>query len=112
MTTKKSGTPGKAKVKRGGPVHQQPGQRPAKPIDYSPLQPMRPSKALAALVGPERVLFSEASGKVWAYVRRRGLLDRRDNSMINADAALKAILGKARASRVELTQAVKGELTP
>jgi hypothetical protein len=32
--------------------------------------------------------------------------------MINADAKLKAIVGKARVSRIEMTKAVRSELTP
>jgi len=78
----------------------------AKPIDYSPLFPMQPSKELAAIVGSQPLLHSEASRRVWMYVKAHRLQDPKDSLKIKPDDKLAAVVGKAALSTVELTQAV------
>ena len=95
------------KSNRKGSRNQQPPKQPASPpIDYSPLVPMQPSKALGEIVGPGKLLHSEASRRVWMYVKSRGLQDPTNKLMIKPDKKLAALVGEKALSTVELTRAV------
>jgi chromatin remodeling complex protein RSC6 len=50
---------------------------------------------------------TELTKKLWAYIKKNGLQDKKNRRMINADAALKAVFnGKSQVSMFEMTKLV------
>jgi upstream activation factor subunit UAF30 len=68
---------------------------------------VRPSAALAAIVGQEPLPRTEITKKLWAYIKAHGLQDARNKRQINADATLEPIFGgKPSVSMFELAKLV------
>ena len=74
------------------------------------MKPMTPSAALAAVVGAKALPRTEITRKVWEYVKKNSLQDKVQKRMINADAKLKEVLGKAQVSMFEMTKIISGHL--
>ena len=50
---------------------------------------------------------TELTKKLWAYIKKKGLQDKKNRRMINADAVLKPVFnGKAQVSMFEMTKLV------
>jgi chromatin remodeling complex protein RSC6 len=61
-------------------------------------QPLRPSRELAAVVGPAEPLpRGEVVRKVWAYIKQHGLQNPQNRREILADAKLAAVFGRKKA---------------
>ncbi len=63
---------------------------------------LKPSAALAAVIGDEPVLRTEATKKLWDYIKAHGLQDPADKRSIRADARLQAVFDKPSATMFEL----------
>ncbi|MFO1295993.1 MAG: SWIB/MDM2 domain-containing protein [Rubrivivax sp.] len=74
------------------------------------MKPMTPSAALAAVIGDKALPRTEVTKKVWEYIKKNGLQDKVKRTMINADAKLKDVLGKAQVSMFEMTKAISSHL--
>lgn len=75
------------------------------------MKPMTPSAALAAVVGAKALPRTEVTKKLWAYIKRNGLQDKKNRRMINADANLKAVFGgKSAVNMFEMTKLVSKHL--
>ena len=75
------------------------------------LQPVTPSKALAAIVGARPLPRTEVRRKLWAYIKKNGLEDPKRKSRINADAKLTVVFGgKKSVSMFEMTKLVSDNL--
>ena len=74
------------------------------------MKPMTPSAALAAVIGAKALPRTEVTRKVWEYIKKNGLQDKNAKTMINADAKLKAVLGKDQVSMFEMTKIISGHL--
>ena len=74
------------------------------------MKPMTPSAALAAIVGAKALPRTEITRKVWEYIKKNSLQDKVEKRMINADAKLKAVLGKDQVSMFEMTKIISGHL--
>ena len=75
------------------------------------MKPMTPSAALAEVVGSKAIPRTEVTKKLWAYIKRRNLQDKKNRRMINADAALKPVFGgKASVNMFEMTKLVNKHL--
>lgn len=74
------------------------------------MKPMTPSAALAAIVGAKALPRTEITRKVWEYIKKNSLQDKVQKRMINADAKLKEVLGKAQVSMFEMTKIISGHL--
>jgi chromatin remodeling complex protein RSC6 len=71
------------------------------------MKPLQPDAALGAVVGTKPLPRTEVTKKLWVYIKKNGLQDKKDKRMINADAALKAVFnGKAKVSMFEMTKLV------
>ena len=71
------------------------------------MKPVTPDGALAAVVGDKPLPRTELTKKLWAYIKKNGLQDKKNRRMINADAALKAVFGgKASVNMFEMTKLV------
>jgi upstream activation factor subunit UAF30 len=71
------------------------------------MKPVTPSSALAAVIGNKAVPRTEVVKKIWDYIKKNKLQDKKNKRMINADAALKVVFGgKNQISMFELAKVV------
>ncbi len=75
------------------------------------MKPVTPNAKLAAVVGDKPLPRTELTKKLWAYIKKNGLQDKKNKRMINADDALKAVFGgKAQVSMFDMTKLVSKNL--
>ena len=74
------------------------------------MKAMTPSAALAAIIGDKPLPRTEVTKKVWDYIKSNKLQDQAKKTMINADAKLKEVLGKAQVSMFEMTKLISSHL--
>ena len=75
------------------------------------MKPVTPNEKLAAIVGAAPLPRTELTKKLWAYIKKNGLQDKKNKRMINADDKLKAVCnGKAQVSMFEMTKLVSKHL--
>jgi chromatin remodeling complex protein RSC6 len=75
------------------------------------MKPVQPDEALAVVVGAKPLPRTELTKKIWAYIKKNGLQDKKVKTQINADDALKVIFGGKKAvSMFEMTKLVSGHL--
>ena len=71
------------------------------------MAPVTPDATLAAVVGSKPLPRTEMTKKLWAYIKKNDLQDKKNTRMINADDALKAVFGgKAQVSMFDMTKLV------
>jgi chromatin remodeling complex protein RSC6 len=76
------------------------------------MKPMTPSDTLAAVTGAKPLPRTEVAKKLWAYIKKNGLQDKKEKRWINADDTLKAIFGgKGRVNMFEMTKLVNKHLS-
>jgi chromatin remodeling complex protein RSC6 len=111
MAAKKKG--GKKAAKRSGGTKKAAKKSGAKKAKKSSgrkpnaafMKPVQPNEKLAAIVGPGAMPRTELTKKLWAYIRKNNLQDKKNRRMINADDKMKALFGgKSSASMFELTK--------
>ena len=72
---------------------------------------VQPSSDLAAIVGSEPIPRSEVTKRVWNYIKSKGLQDKANKRMINADDKLGPVFGgKKQVSMFEMTKLVNKHL--
>src|SRR5262249_37773479 len=91
-------------------------KKPAKKTARKPnaafMKAMQPSPALAKIVGDRPLPRTEVVKKLWAYVKKNNLQDKKEKRNINADDQLREVFGGKRAgSMVELTKPVDDTLS-
>jgi chromatin remodeling complex protein RSC6 len=75
------------------------------------MKPVQPDDKLAVVVGAKPLPRTELTKKLWAYIKKKGLQDKKVKTQINADDALKAVFnGKKSVSMFEMTKLVSGHL--
>jgi len=75
------------------------------------MKPMTPSAALSEVVGAKPIPRTEVTKKLWAYIKKNGLQDKKNKRMIKADDALKVVFGgKATVNMFEMTKLVNKHL--
>ncbi|MBI2358820.1 MAG: SWIB/MDM2 domain-containing protein [Deltaproteobacteria bacterium] len=75
------------------------------------MKPMQPDDALSAVVGSKALPRTQVTKKLWAYIKRNGLQDKKKRTMINADENLKAVFGgKKQVTMFEMTKLVNRHL--
>lgn len=74
------------------------------------MKPLTPSAELAAVVGDAPLPRTEVTKKLWEYIKLHNLQDPSAKTMINADAKLQAVFGKATVSMFEMTKLVGAHL--
>jgi upstream activation factor subunit UAF30 len=76
------------------------------------MKAMKPSPALAAVVGNSSMPRTEVTKKIWAYIKRNGLQDSKNKRNINADEKLRDVFGgKRTVSMFEMTRLVNKHLS-
>jgi chromatin remodeling complex protein RSC6 len=91
------------------------GDRMAKKTKRKPnaafMKPVTPSETLAEVVGGKPMPRTEVTKKLWAYIKKNGLQDKKNRRMINADAKLKAVFGgKSSVNMFAMTKLVSKHL--
>ncbi len=75
------------------------------------MKAMKPSAALAAVIGAEPLPRTEVTKKIWEYIKKHNLQDSANKRNINADAKLQPIFGKAQVTMFEMTKLVNAHLS-
>ena len=76
------------------------------------MKPVTPDATLAAVVGSNPMPRTELTKKLWAYIKKNGLQDKKVKTQINADDKLKAVFGgKTKVSMFEMTKLVSGHVS-
>ena len=76
------------------------------------MKPMTPSAALAKVVGDKAQPRTEIVKKIWVYIKKNGLQDKKEKRNINADENLKEIFGgKKQVTMFEMTSLVSKHLS-
>ena len=83
-------------------------KKPARKANAAFMKPVQPSEALAAVVGSKAIPRTEVTKKLWAYIKKNGLQDKKNKRrMINADDKLKVVFGgKASVNMFDMTKLV------
>ena len=75
------------------------------------MKPVTPSATLAVIVGAKPMPRTEVTKKLWAYIKKNGLQDKKNKRMINADDKLKAVFGgKGQVNMFAMTKLVSKHL--
>ena len=74
------------------------------------MKPLMPSAQLADVVGSKPIPRTEVIKKIWDYIKKNNLQDSKNRRMINADAKLKVLFGKAQISMFELAKIVNNHV--
>ena len=74
------------------------------------MKAMTPSAALAAVIGATASPRTEVTKKLWDYIKKHKLQDSVNRRLINADAKLKEVFGKAQVSMFEMAKLVQKHL--
>jgi chromatin remodeling complex protein RSC6 len=71
------------------------------------MKPVQPDAALSAVVGNKALPRTELTKKLWAYIKKNNLQDKKKKTNINADDNLKAVFGgKKTVTMFEMTKLV------
>ncbi|HUQ66001.1 MAG TPA: SWIB/MDM2 domain-containing protein [Flavitalea sp.] len=75
------------------------------------MAPLTPSPSLAEVVGSKPIPRTEIVKKIWEYIKKNNLQDKKNRRMINADAKLKPMFGnKDQISMFELAKVVNKQV--
>jgi upstream activation factor subunit UAF30 len=76
------------------------------------MKPVQPDDKLAVIVGPKPLPRTELTKKLWAYIKKKGLQDKKERRLINADDALRAVFnGKKQVNMFEMTKLVSKHIS-
>ena len=75
------------------------------------MKAMQPSAVLAEVVGDKPMPRTEVTKKLWAYIKKNGLQDKKNKRNINADDKLLKIFGgKKTVNMFEMTKLVSAHM--
>jgi len=74
------------------------------------MAPLTPNSTLGEVIGSKPIPRTEIVKKIWEYIKKNGLQDKTNRRMINADAKLKPMFGKAQISMFELAKIVNNNI--
>ncbi|SCK62094.1 DNA topoisomerase-3 [Variovorax sp. HW608] len=101
-----------AAAKKAAPAKKVAAKKAAAPkAPRKPAAGLKPSDALAAVIGTEPVPRTEVIKKLWDYIKANGLQDATNKRAINADAKLKPVFGKDQVTMFELAGIVGKHLS-
>jgi chromatin remodeling complex protein RSC6 len=75
------------------------------------MKPMTPSATLAEVVGSKPLPRTEVTKKIWQYIKKHGLQDKKNRRNVNADAKLRPIFKKDQVTMFEMTKLVSKHLS-
>jgi chromatin remodeling complex protein RSC6 len=74
------------------------------------MAPLTVSSTLAEVIGNKPMPRTEIVKKIWDYIKKNGLQDKKNRRMINADDKLKPVFGKSQISMFELAKIVNNQV--
>lgn len=83
----------------------------AKKVNSAFMKPLTPSDTLAKVVGSKMLPRTQVVKKLWEYIKKNDLQDKKNRRNVNADANLKPIFGKAQVSMFEMTKLISKHLS-
>ena len=84
----------------------------AKKANAAFMKPLQPSEALGKVVGTKAIPRTEVVKKLWIYIKKNDLQDKKNRRNINADANLKVVFGgKSQVSMFDMTKLVSKHLS-
>ncbi|MEO8030177.1 MAG: SWIB/MDM2 domain-containing protein [Gemmatimonadota bacterium] len=75
------------------------------------MKPVQPSATLSEVIGSKPIPRTEVTKKIWAYIKKNGLQDKKNRRNINADAKLRPIFKKDQVTMFEMTKLVSKHLS-
>ena len=76
------------------------------------MKPLKVDEALSAVVGKGPLPRTQVVKKLWVYIKKNGLQDKKNRRNINADANLKKVFGgKSTVNMFEMTKLVSKHLS-
>lgn len=108
--------PAKKKVAKKPAKKKVAKKAPKKKVKRAPnpafMKPMTPSADLAEIVGSKPMPRTQITKKIWEYIKKNGLQDKIQKTMINADDKLRKVFGgKSQVSMFEMTRLVNRHLS-
>lgn len=71
------------------------------------MRPVQPDDKLSVIVGSKPLPRSELTKKLWAYIKKNGLQDKKKRTQINANDSLRPVFnGKSQVNMFEMTKLV------
>ena len=105
----KKAAPKKA-AKKAAPKKAAPKKKSARKPNAAFMAPLTVSPTLAEVVGSKPLPRTEIVKKIWDYIKKNGLQDKKNKRMINADEKLKPVFGKNQISMFELAKIVNNQI--
>lgn len=102
---KKKAAPKKA-AKKAAPKKKAAKKKSARKPNAAFMAPLTPSATLAEVVGSKPLPRTEVVKKIWDYIKKNNLQDKKNRRNINADSKLRPIFGKDQISMFELAKVV------
>ncbi len=75
------------------------------------MKPLKPSSALAQVIGSAALPRTQAVKKIWTYIKKHKLQDSKNRRNINTDAKLRPVFKKDVVSMFELTKILSKHLS-
>jgi len=93
------------------PTAKTPTAKPARKPNPALMKPVQPDAVLAVVIGSKPLPRSQVSKKLWDYIKKHGLQYAKKRTQINADDALKAVIGgKKQVTMFEMTKLVSAHI--
>ena len=86
------------------------GKKSARKPNAAFMAPLTPSASLAEVIGNKPMPRTEIVKKIWDYIKKNGLQDKKNRRMINADGKLRPVFGKEQVSMFELAKIVNKQV--
>lgn len=74
------------------------------------MKALTPSDSLAEIVGAKALPRTQAVKKIWAYIKSKGLQDKKNRRMINPDKKLKEVIGPKSINMFQMTSKIMKNL--
>ena len=109
-TTKKAAKKAPAKAKKAAPKKAAKKAAPKKKSARKPnaafMAPLTPSATLAEVIGSKPMPRTEVVKKIWDYIKKNSLQDKKNRRMINADGKLRPLFAKDQISMFDLAKII------
>ncbi|HYO22171.1 MAG TPA: SWIB/MDM2 domain-containing protein [Flavisolibacter sp.] len=105
----KKAAPKKAAAKKAAP--KKAAKKAARKPNAAFMAPLTVSATLAEVIGNKPLPRTEIVKKIWEYIKKNNLQDKKNKRMINADEKLKPVFGgKSQISMFELAKVVNSQV--
>src|ERR1044071_2291417 len=96
----------KAAKKTAKKAAKKPAKKSARKPNAAFMAPLTPSATLGEVVGSKPLPRTQIIKKIWDYIKKNDLQDKKNRRMINGDDKLKPLFGKGQISMFELAKVV------